>query len=56
MIGRVAESDSRLFMKRLPVNSADDTLLFEAKLAGAYDWLHAPQWLTKILKTNLRNG
>lgn len=32
---------------RLPANNDDDRSLFEAKLAGAYDWLGYSQFLTK---------
>jgi peptidoglycan/xylan/chitin deacetylase (PgdA/CDA1 family) len=48
IIGRSGKSDNRLFMKRLPVNSHDDRRFFQAKLEGAYDWLHALQYVTKL--------
>ena len=31
----------RMFLERLPVNSADDGTLFQAKVQGGYDWLHS---------------
>lgn len=49
-IGRAEASRSRWFMKRLPVNSDDDTQLFEAKLVGAYDWVGVPQLWFKMAK------
>lgn len=52
-IGRAAESDDPLFLKRLPVNDLDDDVLFEAKLVGAYDWLHGGQLLLKKLRAGL---
>lgn len=47
VIGRVAEGDNPLALKRLPVNEYDDQALFKAKLEGAYDWVHIPQLLRK---------
>lgn len=52
IIGRAGKSDSRLFMKRLPINSHDDARFFRAKLEGGYDWLHAAQYATKLWKTD----
>jgi peptidoglycan/xylan/chitin deacetylase (PgdA/CDA1 family) len=49
-IGRVNRASDRLVMKRLPINSCDDSKLFQAKLKGAYDWLGAPQRWFKITK------
>jgi len=49
-IGRAEALRSRLFMKRLPVNSCDDRRLFQAKLAGAYDWVGTPQRWFKMAK------
>jgi len=50
IVGRVDASRSRLFMKRLPVNSADDIKLLEAKLNGAYDWIGRVQGYVKLAK------
>ena len=50
IIGLPKRSDNRLFMKRVPVNSHDDTLFFRAKLEGAYDWLHVAQRLSKQIR------
>jgi len=47
IIGRVGKGDNLLALKRLPVNDHDDTALFKAKLEGAYDWVHVPQYLRK---------
>ncbi len=49
-IGTTSLSDSRLFMKRIPVNSCDDLLLFRAKLEGDYDWVHMLQYVYKLFK------
>jgi len=48
IIGTADQRGDRFFMKRLPTNSADDGRLFEAKLTGAYDWLHALQYAWKL--------
>src|SRR5271165_2102083 len=48
IIGTADQTGDKFFMKRLPANSADDSRLFEAKLAGAYDWLHALQYAWKL--------
>jgi peptidoglycan/xylan/chitin deacetylase (PgdA/CDA1 family) len=48
IIGRSSKSDNRFFMRRLPVNSHDDRRFFQAKLEGAYDWLHALQYVAKL--------
>jgi peptidoglycan/xylan/chitin deacetylase (PgdA/CDA1 family) len=39
-----------LQIKRLPVNSDDDDKLFQAKVAGGYDWLANGQLAVKALK------
>jgi len=53
-IGRSDIKDAPLFMKRLPVNDGDDLELFEAKLNGAYDWLHKGQIAYKKLRAASR--
>lgn len=52
IIGRANANSSRFFLPRLPVNSFDDQAFFLAKLDGAYDWLHWPQLLKKMLLHN----
>ena len=47
VIGRVRKRDNPLALKRLPVNEYDDATLLKAKLEGAYDWIHVPQYLRK---------
>ena len=47
VIGRVKNGDNLLALKRVPVNEYDDPALFMAKLEGAYDWVHVPQYLRK---------
>jgi peptidoglycan/xylan/chitin deacetylase (PgdA/CDA1 family) len=53
ILGRASRSSDPLFVERLPVNSFDDLKFFQAKLAGAYDWLAMPQRLTKMAKTKM---
>jgi peptidoglycan/xylan/chitin deacetylase (PgdA/CDA1 family) len=48
-IGRASQTDDKFFMRRLPVNSCDDSRLFAAKLDGGYDWLHAVQYASKLI-------
>jgi peptidoglycan/xylan/chitin deacetylase (PgdA/CDA1 family) len=50
IIGRADRNDGPWLMKRLPVNSCDDQRLFRAKLEGGYDWLHALQRASKIVR------
>lgn len=47
VIGTAGPSQDRFFLPRLPVNTADDLILFKAKLDGGYDWLHGLQRLKK---------
>ena len=56
VIGRAGQGENPLFLKRLPVNSADDLALFRAKLEGGYDWLHRPQYISKKVKMLMRAG
>jgi peptidoglycan/xylan/chitin deacetylase (PgdA/CDA1 family) len=49
-IGAARSEEDRYFLRRLPVNSLDDVALFDAKLQGAYDWLHTIQHVSKRLK------
>jgi peptidoglycan/xylan/chitin deacetylase (PgdA/CDA1 family) len=53
MLGRANRRSEPLFLERLPVNSSDDTTLFQAKLEGAYDWMATPQYISKALKSSL---
>jgi peptidoglycan/xylan/chitin deacetylase (PgdA/CDA1 family) len=50
IIGRVGIDGNSLFMRRLPVNSHDDPAFFQAKMEGAYDWLHSVQYAAKVRK------
>lgn len=52
-IGRAKPGDHPYSLKRLPVNSMDDTALLQAKLEGSYDWLARPQSMIKKLKRYL---
>ena len=47
VLGSVRETSDRYFLPRIPVNEYDDMRLFQAKLEGAYDWLHIPQLIYK---------
>jgi peptidoglycan/xylan/chitin deacetylase (PgdA/CDA1 family) len=49
IIGTADRTGDRFFMKRLPVNSCDDRQFFDAKLVGAYDWLHPFQYASKLI-------
>lgn len=49
IIGTADRTGDRFFMKRLPANSCDDLRFFRAKLEGAYDWLHALQYASKLV-------
>jgi len=50
VVGRMPTGGDPLYLKRLPINSCDDRLLFESKLDGAYDWLGATQNAFRHLK------
>jgi peptidoglycan/xylan/chitin deacetylase (PgdA/CDA1 family) len=52
-VGRVGRTDNFYRLKRLPVNSLDDTALLQAKLDGAYDWLAMPQTMVKKFKSSV---
>ena len=53
-IGVATRRHDPLFLPRVPVNDCDDADFLRAKLAGAYDWLHAPQLATKRLRSLTR--
>jgi peptidoglycan/xylan/chitin deacetylase (PgdA/CDA1 family) len=53
MIGSARSSEDPLFLRRLPVNDADDRHFFRAKLDGGYDWLHVAQLMRKRLRRTL---
>jgi peptidoglycan/xylan/chitin deacetylase (PgdA/CDA1 family) len=50
VLGSADRTSDRYFYPRIPVNDHDDTRLFQAKLEGAYDWLHTPQLIYKSLR------
>ncbi len=50
ILGTAHPGANRWFLPRLPVNSWDDLRFFHAKLEGAYDWMHVPQYLVKSVK------
>jgi peptidoglycan/xylan/chitin deacetylase (PgdA/CDA1 family) len=50
VIGRVTVQDDALCLKRLPVNSSDDSELLRAKLKGFYTWMAGPQLAAKQLR------
>lgn len=49
-IGRAGASSDPLFLERIPVNSADDSALLEAKMSGDYDWVGGMQTLAKKIR------
>ena len=49
-IGTVNTAADIFRMKRIPVNSGDDTALFAAKLRGGYDWVQALQAVAKRVR------
>lgn len=55
IIGTAKTKDNPLFLKRLPVNDCDDIRFFQAKLEGAYDWLHTVQLIYKKFRAMLRD-
>lgn len=55
-IGVAHPNSNRLAMPRIPVNDWDDTLLLQAKLEGAYDWLHPLQYLAKHIRSSRSIG
>jgi peptidoglycan/xylan/chitin deacetylase (PgdA/CDA1 family) len=48
-IGRVRPGDDLFRLKRLPVNTHDDSALLRSKLSGDYDWMAVPQGAHKQL-------
>lgn len=50
IIGTTDRNDDPFFMRRLPVNTADDRHLLRAKLEGGYNWLHRIQRWKKALR------
>ena len=50
IIGTAIPGSAEFFLKRLPMNDWDDLDLFRAKMEGAYNWVHAAQWLSKRVK------
>ena len=52
ILGTVQPGANRYFLPRLPAHSG--VHLFRAKLVGACDWLHAPQYFAKTVKHFLR--
>jgi len=53
IIGRAHRNSSQFFLPRMPLNSWDTPKLLEAKLLGAYDWMHVPQWIHKFVNHNI---
>jgi peptidoglycan/xylan/chitin deacetylase (PgdA/CDA1 family) len=54
IVGLARSESDPFFIERLPVNSCDDGALFQAKLAGAYDWIAKFQYASKMTKACLR--
>lgn len=56
ILGSANQRSDRYFLPRLPVNEHDDARLFQAKLEGDYDWLHAPQLMHKFIRGHGKVG
>jgi peptidoglycan/xylan/chitin deacetylase (PgdA/CDA1 family) len=54
-LGRYRPGNDLLQIKRLPINSDDDTRLLQAKVEGGYDWLALPQGMLKQIKQRIFN-
>lgn len=52
IIGTAGQGRDRFFLPRLPINSYDDLRLFQAKIEGAYNWLHAVQFAWKVVQSH----
>jgi peptidoglycan/xylan/chitin deacetylase (PgdA/CDA1 family) len=52
-IGTARPQEDRYFLHRLPMNSLDDILLFDAKLQGGYDWLYRLQYVSKFIRAKI---
>jgi peptidoglycan/xylan/chitin deacetylase (PgdA/CDA1 family) len=52
IIGRAVCGSDPFLLRRLPINGADDTALFRAKLMGAYDWASVPQFIARKVKNS----
>jgi peptidoglycan/xylan/chitin deacetylase (PgdA/CDA1 family) len=50
IIGRVGRDSDPFYMARLPVNTLDDSVLLQAKLTGAYDWISKSQHIVKTAR------
>lgn len=55
-IGTATPDRDAFFLRRLPVNDDDDNALFQAKLTGAYNWLHTVQYVSKSVRGLLSLG
>jgi len=53
IIGRAHRHSNHYSLPRVPVNSWDTQDLLEAKLLGAYDWMHVPQLVKKFIYHNV---
>jgi peptidoglycan/xylan/chitin deacetylase (PgdA/CDA1 family) len=49
-IGVAYQAEDYYFLPRLPMNSLDDIVLFNAKLEGGYDWLYTVQRVSKVAR------
>lgn len=52
-IGHAQRRSDQLCLPRQPINDGDDQELFEAKLAGAYNWMAAPQKALRHVKSGI---
>jgi peptidoglycan/xylan/chitin deacetylase (PgdA/CDA1 family) len=49
-IGTARKGNDELFLKRIPINSHDDSVLLRGKLEGQYDWVRGIQYGFKLMK------
>lgn len=51
IVGTAWKESDPYFLPRLPINTFDDEEFLRAKLTGGYEWLHALQYGTKVLRS-----
>ncbi len=54
-IGTSAQRDDPFSLKRIPVNTDDDLIFLEVKMAGGYNWMHAAQYTAKSVRGRIEH-
>lgn len=49
-VGTIKDNKKHFFLKRIPVNSFDDLMFFQAKLEGSYNWINLLQFTSRQFK------